>query len=125
MESENINKLGRTWFIDIDGVIFEHNGYLKESVGVETPLPGVGELFNGISEDDVIVLVTARKSIYREKTIESLNTHRIRFNHIIMDLPTGPRIMINDRKPDGTKTAFAYNLPRNLGISLSFRKKIS
>jgi hypothetical protein len=124
MEFERIKKKGRTWIIDIDGVIFEHNGYLAEMAGIETPLPGVKALFNHIPKEDVIVLVTARGSMYKENTIKSLDYNNIRFNYIIMDLPTGPRLLINDTKPDGTKTAFSYNLPRDSGISPSLLEKI-
>jgi hypothetical protein len=124
MESEKAKKIGKTWFIDIDGVIFEHNGYLKEMAGIETPLPGVKALFSRIYKEDVIVLVSARDSVYKKITIKSLDSNNIRFNYLIMNLPTGPRLLINDTKPDGEKTAFSYNLPRNSGISPFLLKKI-
>ena len=34
-----------------------------------------------------------------------------------MGVGGGPRIIINDNKPDGNETAFAYSLERNQGIS--------
>ena len=124
MESETVKKKGKTWFIDIDGVIFKHNAYLGEITNIETPLPGIKALFSQIPEEDVIVLVTARGSMYKENTIRSLNSNCIKYNYIIMDLPTGVRILINDAKPDGTDTAFSYNLSRNAGISPSLLEKI-
>ena len=33
-----------------------------------------------------------------------------------MGLPAGPRVLINDMKPDGTITAEGVNLVRNEGI---------
>lgn len=124
MESEGKKGKGRTWFIDIDGVIFEHNKYLKESSDIEKTLPGINMLFNQIPEEDNIVLVTARDSIYREKTISSLNYNGIRFDYLLMNLPTGARILINDAKPDGTKTAFSYNISRDTGIPQSLLEKM-
>jgi hypothetical protein len=124
MDHEDIKKNGKTWFIDIDGVIFEHNGYLKSNVDAEKPLPGITDLFRKIADADVVVLVTARKSSYKEKTIRSLYTNKIRFDYLIMDLPTGARYLINDTKPDGTNTAFAFNLSRDVGTNSLLTDKI-
>ena len=35
--------------------------------------------------------------------------------NIIFGLPTGPRIVVNDSKPDGTKTAYAISVVRDSG----------
>jgi hypothetical protein len=40
--SEN---LGHTWFIDLDGTILKHNGYLTNN---DELLPGVKEFWNSI-----------------------------------------------------------------------------
>lgn len=53
--SENLN---HTWFIDIDGTIVKHNGYLT---GDDELLPGVKELWKTIPKDDKIILTTSRK----------------------------------------------------------------
>jgi hypothetical protein len=39
------------------------------------------------------------------------------YDKLIMGVGGGPRIIINDNKPDGRETAFAYSLERNKGIS--------
>jgi hypothetical protein len=39
---------------------------------------------------------------------------------ILFDLPTGERLLINDKKPDGTKTAYSININRNEGIKINF-----
>ncbi|MCX8167108.1 MAG: hypothetical protein N3E37_04625 [Candidatus Micrarchaeota archaeon] len=112
-----LSELPKTWLIDIDGIIFEHNGYLKLKDGeFETPLPGVREFFEQIPLSHKIVLLTARSSKYRKITIDSLKHAKIRFDEILFDLPVGERILINDEKPDGMKTAFSINLKRNEGL---------
>ena len=40
----------------------------------------------------------------------------MRYDHIIFDLNVGERIVVNDKKPDGLKTALAINLKRNEGV---------
>jgi len=39
------------------------------------------------------------------------------YDILIMGLPRGERIIVNDSKPDGTKTATAINLVRNKGFT--------
>jgi len=38
------------------------------------------------------------------------------YDQLVMGLPTGPRVLVNDAKPDGMKTAYAVNLVRDTGI---------
>ena len=110
-------KLPNTWFIDIDGVIFPHNGHLnKREDEYEKPLPGVVQFFDSLDSDDRIILCTARKEYFRQKTESSLITAGIRYDLLIMELPTGKRILINDKKESGMKTAFAINITRDSGI---------
>lgn len=102
------------WFFDLDGTILEYNLIFSE--GIDRLLPGVKSLWSSFSKDDMIILVTARPSYLKEKTIEFLNENNIRFNHIIFDLPRGERILVNDTKPNGTKTALAWCVNRNNGF---------
>ena len=39
------------------------------------------------------------------------------YNYAIFDLPLGERIVVNDLKPEGLKTAIAWNVERNLGFT--------
>ena len=110
-------KLLNTWFVDIDGVIFPHNGYLSKGDGeCEEPLPGVVQFFNSLDSEDKIILCTARKEHFRQRTERSLTAAGIRYDILIMELPTGKRILINDRKDSGMNTAFAVNIARNEGL---------
>lgn len=109
----------RTWIFDIDGVVFPHNGYLKKkNTEWETALPGVREVFDGIDKDDFIIFLTSRSIDYKDITYRSLLKNGLRHNLVVFGLPTGARILFNDLKPDGTKTAFAFNVERDKFLSV-------
>lgn len=107
--SENLN---HTWFIDLDGTILKHNGYLD---GNEELLPGVKELWNSIPSEDYIIITTGRDEKFRQASLKVLDDHGIRYNLAIFGLPLGERIIINDTKPE-LKTAIAWNVERNKGF---------
>lgn len=113
MVGSNYSDLNKTWIFDLDGTLLKHNGYKN---GGEELLPGVKEFFSKISKDDRIVILTARDTKYQQITETFLNDNGIRFDHIIYDLPIGERILFNDKKPSGLKTAYAYNLDRDTGL---------
>ena len=113
---KKLSDLPKTWLIDIDGVIFEHNKYLNNSAGKERLLPGVKKFLDNIPKDDKIILLSARSKKWKEHTIKQLRINKLRYNTIIFDLPVGERILINDIKPSGLKTAIAINIKRNKGL---------
>jgi hypothetical protein len=116
MEFESgLEHLKKTWFIDLDGTLLIHNGY-KDSA--DELLPTTTEFMNTIGSEDIIIITTAREIKYKKQTIDFLKKKNIRFNHILFGLPSGPRILINDKKPDGTKTAYSLNVERNVGVKL-------
>ena len=51
-----------------------------------------------------------------ELTINNLKLLNIRYDHIIFDAGSGARILINDTKPSGYKTAHSFCTVRNFGI---------
>tara|TARA_Y100001936_G_C15478545_1_gene362318 strand:- start:152 stop:502 length:351 start_codon:yes stop_codon:yes gene_type:complete len=107
--------LSHTWFIDIDGTIFKHNGYITDKS--DTLLPGVKKFFNKIPQKDKIIITTSRHKKHSKKTIKFLRKNKIRFNQIIFNLPFGERILINDIKPKNKlKTAISINVKRNKGL---------
>ena len=108
--------LSHTWFIDLDGSIVKHNGYIIDKV--DTLLTGVKIFFMKIPKNDKIIITTSRKKRFKKKTIDFLKKNKIRFNEIIFDLPHGERILINDIKPhQKLKTSISINLNRNFGLS--------
>ena len=116
MEDLNLSSLPKTWIFDLDGTILVHNGYKN---GGDRILPGVKEFFDKIPETDHILILTARKEEVLESTIEFLKDNGIRYNNILADIPFGERILLNDMKDSGLKTAYAVNLKRDEGLNFS------
>ena len=107
--------LSHTWFIDLDGSILKHNGYIVDKE--DSLLDGVSFFFKNIPTKDIIIITTSRKKKFKKKTIEFLKKNKIRFNEIMFDLPYGERILINDIKPNqNLKTSISINLKRNYGL---------
>lgn len=105
--------MGHTWFIDLDGTILNHNGYINND---DFLLHGVKELWAAIPKDDYIVITTGRKEQHKESSLKILQDNDLRYDHVIFGLPLGERIVINDVKPEGLKTAIAWNVERNKGF---------
>jgi hypothetical protein len=68
-------------------------------------------------EGTCIVLTTGRKDCTRCELEAELRLHGLFWDHLIMGLPRGPRVVVNDVKPDGASTAFGCNLLRNAGLA--------
>ncbi len=113
MELE-MSSLPKTWIIDIDGTILKHNGYKQ---GKDEVLRGVKKFFLEIPSSDKIILLTAREKREMNSTLEVLKINEIRYDKIIFDIPVGERILINDMKPSGLKTAYSINLKRDYGFN--------
>ena len=110
----------KTIFCDIDGTILKHKGDIKKNL-LETPeiLDKVNEKFKEWDKNNYkIILITGRKEGNREQTKEQLKSLGIVYDELIMGLPNGDRIIINDKKENGIEyTAYAYNLVRNEGMN--------
>lgn len=111
-----LSSLPHTWIFDVDGTLCIHNGYKS---GKDTILEGVRELFAQIPADDLIVLLTSRKSEEKDNLIRFMNDNGLRFNHIIFDAPMGERILVNDDKPSGLQCAYAVNKKRDENLNLT------
>ena len=110
-----LSTLAHTWFIDLDGTILKHEGLWRD--GRDSLLPGVLEFFSSLPEQDVVIFTTAREEYFREATMVELQRLGItRHDHIIFGLPVGERIVINDIKESGLRTAIAWNVERNRGF---------
>ena len=110
MTTLHLSNLPKTWLIDLDGTIVKHNGYKEDG---DKLLEGVREFFENVSAQDVVIILTSREAKYKDETINFLKTNKIRFDHIIFDLPYGERILINDMKESGMLTAHAINKKRD------------
>lgn len=106
-----VSPLPKTWIFDLDGTLVKHNGYKID--GEDTLLEGVAEFFANLRTEDMVIIISARSSIFKVETLSFLKKHHIRFNHIIFDAPHGERIIINDKKPSGLLTAYCINQERD------------
>lgn len=104
--------------IDIDGCIVTHKGQLSEMHrGNIKLLPGVLDAFNRWSElGYYIIIVTARRESQRKNTEASLSEAGVFWDQILFGLPSGPRYLINDAKPNLKETAIGITIPRNEGL---------
>lgn len=118
MQEFVFSPLSKTWLIDIDGTILKHNGYLHNGDEI---LDGVKEFYSKISQSDKIILLTSRKKEYIQELKKFLETNNFRYDSIISDLPHGERILINDTKDSGLKTAYAINKSRDEALNISFK----
>jgi hypothetical protein len=83
-----------------------------------------GEVLDGVfekfqewrSKDYYVVLTTARPESLRAFTTQQIVDMGLHFDQLVMGLPTGPRVVINDEKPNGMVTAFAKCVRRNKGL---------
>ena len=110
-ERLTLSTLPKSWIFDLDGTILKHNGYKLD--GTDTLLDGVRDYLEAIPKEDKIIIMTSRTPEYREKTIDFLKAHEIRFDEILFGMPFGERILVNDRKPSGRDMAIAVNVDRD------------
>lgn len=108
-----------TIFLDIDGTILKY----QDSLYNITKRPA--EVLDGVYEaldkwesmGCRVILTTGRKESMRALTEKQLADLGIYYDMLIMGLGGGPRYLINDKKPEGQNTAFAFNIERNGGLS--------
>ena len=107
----------KTIFLDIDGCIFKHHGNLIRQVTIDPILlDGVLEKINEWNEKDyMIILTTGRKKCSRKITEEQLSKYGIFYDKLIMGLPRGERVVINDRKT--IKKANGYNSASDFNVA--------
>lgn len=113
-----LSPLAKTWILDVDGTLLIHNGHLH---GEDVLIDGVREFFDNVDPRDKIILLTARKAEYLEELIKFLKTNNIRYDNLICDMPMGERILVNDEKPSGLKTAYAVNKKRDEKLEINFK----
>lgn len=108
--------MDRTWFIDFDGTLVLQKSHLSDKDYI---LPRVLDFFkNTVKENDFVIITTAREEHHKRRIEYFLSKHDIKYNLVICGLPTGPRIVVNDKKPDGSLTAFSFNLDRDEGPNI-------
>ena len=109
----------KTIFCDIDGTILKHTGDIF--LNYSDPPVVLSDVVKNIKEWEKlnykIILTTGRKECLREVTEKQLLLCGIIYDDLIMNLSNGPRVLINDKKPNSPEnSAFAINLVRNKGM---------
>jgi hypothetical protein len=109
----------KTIFCDIDGTIVYHQPTLYEIITSKIQiLDNVIQKFSEWREKDYyIVLTTARPEGCRATTVQQLKDSGIFYDQLIMGLPIGPRVLINDKKENGQITSYAFCIERNTGLT--------
>ena len=107
-----------TIFCDIDGVLFSHRDHSNCNEDENTRLHGYQHLQRLKNQGHRVILTTARSEKYREELKTLLYKKGIGYDKIVMGLASGPRILINDRKPSMpfTKQATSWEVMRNSGL---------
>jgi mannose-6-phosphate isomerase-like protein (cupin superfamily) len=109
----------KTIFCDIDGTILTHTGDIVNNyLSDPSILVNVQETFKKWDKDNYkIILTTGRKESTRTRTEDYLQKAGIVYDELIMGLPNGDRVLLNDKKTNGVRnTAYAINLVRNKGM---------
>lgn len=114
MTNLELSQLPHTWLIDVDGTLVKHNGHKD---GRDVLLPGVIDFWRSLPEQDTVILMSARTQQELAQTIKFFKENGMRFDLTLFGLPTGERILINDRKRSGLETAIAIGLDRDAGLS--------
>ena len=99
----------KTIIIDVDGVIFQHGNWWADTPS----LPGIKEAFHEWERKGYcIVIMTARPECMRPELEERLKKNHLFWNHLVMGVSSGERVVINDAKPSG-RCASAHAVERN------------
>lgn len=107
-----------TIFCDIDGTLIRHQDKPDYS-RLPDLLPGSREkLCAWIAEGYRVVLCTARAATDKDQLVAMLTALEVPYHDLLCGLPSGTRILINDRKPSAIFTAQALSLEiaRDAGI---------
>jgi thiamine kinase-like enzyme len=94
----------------------DHSDFIPES---NESLPGIEKINLLHSSGHRIVLTTARSKKFKSKLVKLLNVKGVKYDELVMGLPSGPRVLVNDRKPKKpfTKQATSVEISRNGDLS--------
>jgi mannose-6-phosphate isomerase-like protein (cupin superfamily) len=110
----------KTIFCDIDGTLMKHSGDIVDNYK-NNPIT-LNDVIQNIKQWEKlnykIILTTGRKECLRDITTKQLLDAGIIFDDLIMGLPNGYRVIINDKKENSPEnTAYAINVVRNKGLT--------
>ena len=110
--------LMKTIFCDIDGTLcVHHEDIVRQHSEDLVLLPETLEVLKAWEKKGHrLILVTGRKESHRKELEEQLKKAGIFWDHLIMGLSNGPRVVINDVKIADQPRAEAINVVRNNGV---------
>jgi len=114
----NILRKRCTIFCDIDGVLIKHNPHSKQILSDNKLIDGYDRLQQWGKEGHRVILTTARSEKHRSTVVVLLDTLGIQYDELVMGLPAGPRVLINDHKPSKlfTNQATSMEVVRDSGL---------
>lgn len=110
----------KTIICDLDGTILKHAHVFSDLHQVDPKLnAGVIDKLNyWDSLGHTIVLMTARKESAREMTEKHLKSLGVMWDHLIMGVTSGKRVLINDKlQLEDDDRALAVNVITDLGFN--------
>ncbi len=114
---DNYKRSFATLFIDMDGVIAQHSAsHFPPYYGETGPINENLEILKHLRTTGKfqIIITTARHEKFRDITIKQLKEFGLDYDHLIMGLQHGKRIIINDySKSNPYKSCDSINLKRN------------
>ena len=108
-----------TIFCDLDGTVIEHQDVPCYDRPLELLAGSKEKLAQWIDEGYLVVLTTARPQSEQEQLEQALREQGVPFHRLNMGLPSGPRYIINDRKPSAmlVPQVVSFEVSRNEGIT--------
>lgn len=98
-----------TIFCKIEGsLINENNNNIIESI--------VNKINNAYDQGNIIVLTTNKPENMRNQLINILNNNNIKFSKLLMGLPNGPQISINNYDDNNNHKSFSFSTKKNEGF---------
>ena len=116
---QDLDMRPRTYFIDIDGTLLVHGGknQVLNALTEGRCTPGAQQFINDLlAYGHHVVLTTGRCENLRELTVSQLERCGITYHQLVMGLPPGVRILINDSKSDLPTTAYGITVKRDKGL---------
>jgi len=108
-------------FFDIDGVLLKHSDNSTNDVEKNLPLIDNIKILKDLKkENHKIILTTARSKKYRPGLENLLKELGVPYDELVTGLASGPRILINDRKPSKPFTPQANSIESHRNEFLSF-----
>lgn len=109
---------GGTIFCDLDGTLVKHEDVPMYDHPLEVLPNTIAKLNQWIEQGYKIIICTARSTEDENNLRNSMAKAGIPYHQLIMGVPSGPRHVINDRKPSEllVSQVSSQEIPRNFGI---------